>query len=330
MCWRLDGWTTPRDSGQEDLMSTTSRFHHGESVEPGPDEYQGAHGRSRGGRAPFALPSLLLLSSPARPLRHRAARADVVARVALTGSGGVIAVRAAIAALALAAALGAAPAAAWEVDTAATPAQLDAFHRRFSFVAYPFPGHGATPLGITGFRVDVGALADRDLDDDPEAGPVIDGSVPGGWVTVGRVSARKGLPAKIDLGASYARALDGDGELASVDLQWALLDGGAVSPALAFRLVGQRSLDDGPYELEQYGAEVLLSKGFAVLTPYVGAGVLYSDGTFDLAGGGSHGSDFNSGFVYAGVTLNLLLPKINVELQEGETLTGAVRIGFGF
>ena len=44
-------------------------------------------------------------------------------------------------------------------------------------------------------------------------------------------------------------------------------------------MTGTRTLDAKAYDLDQYGAEVLLSKGFTLVTPYIGAGVVYSRGS---------------------------------------------------
>ncbi len=146
-----------------------------------------------------------------------------------------------------------------------------------------------------------------------------------------RVGVRKGLPGGIDLGVSYGRALGGDVKLASAEIQYAILEGGLVKPALSIRVTGTRALDSDTYDLDQYGAEVLLSKGFAVLTPYVGAGLVRSEGTLDR---GSLLSGFEEKetrtIFYGGVTLNLLLPKITVEIEKAEVLQGAVRVGIGF
>ena len=48
-------------------------------------------------------------------------------------------------------------------------------------------------------------------------------------------------------------------------------------------MTGTRTLDANAYDLDQYGAEVLLSKGFTLVTPYIGAGVVYSRGKLRLA-----------------------------------------------
>lgn len=240
--------------------------------------------------------------------------------------------RAARLALAFTAAVAAAaPAAAWEVDRTAPREDFEAFHRRFAGAAYPYPRHGAAPLGITGFRIYVEASADRELEDEPFAATTIDGDLPLDTLSIARVGVRKGLPGGVDLGASWGRAVDGDVELISGELSWAILDGGAVSPALALRLTGTRTVGDSAYDLDLYGAELELSKGFAILTPYAGAGYYHGEGTLDRGAlGPSFTTDDGRGFLYAGVTLNLLLPKITFEVEQGESLQGAVNLAFGF
>ncbi|HSG38709.1 MAG TPA: hypothetical protein VLE27_03635 [Thermoanaerobaculia bacterium] len=232
--------------------------------------------------------------------------------------------------LALIVLFAAVPAQAWEVSRNATAEDFSAFHRRFSSDAYHYPRHGAAPLGLIGFEVYADATYDEEFDDEEFAGTVIDGDFTGGFLSIARVGARKGLPGGIDLGVAYGRALEGDIKLLSADLQYAILKGGLVKPALSIRLTGTRTLDAGAYELDQYGAEVLLSKGFTILTPYIGGGIVYSKGTLDRDLLGSLEEEETQGVIYAGLTLNLLLPKITVEVERGDVLQGAVRVGFGF
>jgi hypothetical protein len=219
----------------------------------------------------------------------------------------------------------AAPAAAWDVRENPPPDDFRAFHRRFSSDAYAYPRHGAAPLGITGWEVFVDASYDEGFDDEPFADTVLDDDLTGGFLSVGRIGARKGLPGGIDLGLSYGRALGGDIELLSGELQYAFWRGGALKPALSLRLTGTQTQGSSRYDLEQYGAELLLSKGFTVLTPFVGVGAVYSKGRL-----GDLEEDGTEAVAYVGATLNLLLPKITVAVEKGEALQGTVRIGFGF
>jgi hypothetical protein len=224
----------------------------------------------------------------------------------------------------------AAPAAAWDFRDDPPPGDFQDFHRRFSTAVYHYPRHGAAPLGLTGFDVYADVAVDRDFADEPFFDGVVDGDLVGDAMTFARVGGRKGLPGGVDVGLAYGRALDGDFNLVSADLQWAMIKGGPLSPALSLRLTGSRTLDAATFELDQYGAEVLLSKGFTVLTPYIGAGVVYSEGRLTPETGPRLTDDFTRGVVYGGVTLNLLLPKITVEVEKADVVQGAVRVAFGF
>jgi|CXWL01.1.fsa_nt_gi hypothetical protein len=224
--------------------------------------------------------------------------------------------------------LASAPAHGWDLATGAPPATLEAFHEHFALAAYPFPKHGAAPLGITGFDVWGDIAVSADFVDQDFAEVAIDGDLPGDLLAFYRVGARKGLPGGIDLGAAYTWVASYDLELVSVELQYALLDGGPLSPALSVRATGTRSIGgDEEYELSQYGIEVLASKGFTVLTPYLGAGIVRSEGRFPLSGDLDVSS--TQEVLYAGVVLNLLVPKIALEIERGETWQAALRVGFG-
>lgn len=240
-------------------------------------------------------------------------------------------------ALALLAALAAAPAAsAWSVSPSASRAEFEAFHSRFAASMYAYPRHGAAPLGLIGFDVWAELAADEGFAGEPFFDGAVSGDLTGDLLLFGRVGARKGLPGGIDIGLSYGQALEGDLELATAEIGWAIVDGGLISPTLGLRLTGTRTIESGAYELDQYGAELILSKGFAILTPYVGGGVVYSEGRLDrgLETDGTSAAAFETDdtrFVaYAGLTLNLVLPKITVEVEHGEAVTGAVRVAFGF
>jgi hypothetical protein len=222
------------------------------------------------------------------------------------------------------------PVRAWEVSGSATRGDFEDFHRRFSTDAYFYPRHGASPLGLIGWEVYADATYDRTFDDEPFVGTAIDGDLTGGFLSVARVGARKGLPGGIDLGLSYGRALGGDIKLISGEIQYALIKGGLLEPALSVRVTGTRTTGSGAYDLDQYGAELLLSKGFTVLTPYIGAGVVRSKGTLASSLGTSFEDTETRGVVYGGLRLNLLLPKITFEIEKADEVQGAVRVAFGF
>lgn len=230
----------------------------------------------------------------------------------------------------LAPCLAAGPAAAWEVSDRAGAQDFEAFHDRFASSAYFWARHGAKPLGITGFEVWVDTSVDSGFGDEDFARTALDGDLPGDVLAVARVGVRKGLPGGFDLGAAYGRALDGDVELLSGELSWAILEGGAVSPAVGLRLTGTQTLSAASYDLEQYGLEVLVSKGFPVVTPFGGAGLVRSESRLERFGGGLLEEDSTETVWFAGVRLKLLLPSLTIEVEQGEQTQAAVRLGFGF
>ena len=219
------------------------------------------------------------------------------------------------------------PARAWDPSSSPPPADFSAFHRRSSSDLYFYPRHAAAPLGLVGFEFFADATYDRSFDSEPFFKTAVDGNLPGSFLSIGRVGVRKGLPGGLDLGVSYGEALGSKVRLLSAEAQYALLKGGVLEPALSLRVTGTRTVG-GVYGLDQYGAELLLSKGFTVLTPYVGAGLTHSRGR--LGHGTAELTDNSTRAVaYAGLRLNLLLPKIVFEVEKGEAVQGAVRVGFG-
>ncbi len=222
------------------------------------------------------------------------------------------------------------PAAAWTVDADAPRAELEAFHRALAAAVYATPGHGAKPLGITGWEIAVALGATPDFETAPGVAASIDGNLTGDALGVARASVRKGLPGRFDVGLVYSRLLEGDLDLLTGELQWALLDGGALSPAFGVRLTWTESSGDAGYALQQLGVEALASKGFTAVAVYGGAGLVRSEGRFTPAAAPGFRLDETHEVVYAGVRLNLLLPKITVELRSAEQVSGTVWLAFGF
>lgn len=221
---------------------------------------------------------------------------------------------------------------AWQVRGDASEPQFQAFARRFAVASHAFPRHGAAPLGITGFDVYADISYDGTFGDDALAQGALRGSLPNDAMAITRIGARKGLPGGFDVGASIGEALDGDIRLLSADVQWAILDGGPLSPALSIRVAGTETQSSGAFTLRALSAEVLASKGFAILTPYVGAGVIASRAKLDRPGAlPSFEDEHTQAVAFVGATLNLLLPKFTAEIERSEDTTQyAFRVAFGF
>lgn len=133
-----------------------------------------------------------------------------------------------------------------------------------------FPNLGpAEPGGLVGFEVLAASGGSRADESDSYWHHGVDGETLLGTLAGNRVIARKGLPARFDLGGQVGEVL---GErFWGAEARWALLEGGAVSPALAVRGTYSR-LESAPIELEVAEAQLVLSKGVLFLTPYGAVG----------------------------------------------------------
>ena len=196
-----------------------------------------------------------------------------------------------------------------------------------------FPNLGpASPLGLTGFEV-IAAAGGPQVDTAAHWWHAVDGSTVGGVFYGQRVIVRKGLPAHLDLGVQVGQVL---GErFWGGEVRWGFLEGGAVSPAAGLRLTYSR-LSSAPLDfLEVAEGQILVSKGFLVVTPYAGIGYrrVFARATFSepMGPAGFRQSADRSGFtgtVGARVTLLPLLHLVG-ELRQGANRSLYLGLGVG-
>ncbi len=174
----------------------------------------------------------------------------------------------------------------------------------------------AEPQGITGFDIGV-AVSALDIDE-KTWDPLLQGDAPS-YLPIPSLRLRKGLPFNIDLGAFYSQVPSSNIKLIGGEVQVALLEGGVTMPALALR--GSYSTLQGvdDLDLSTYGADAVLSKGFAMLTPYAGIGVVRIKG--DYAGNDSivdsqlSEHTFNEIRYFGGVQLSMALLRLTVDAE---------------
>ncbi len=132
-----------------------------------------------------------------------------------------------------------------------------------------FPNLGtAESLGITGFEV-IAAAGGPQVDTGAHWWHAVDGSTVGGVFYGQRAIVRKGLPAHLDVGVQIGQVL---GErFWGGEVRWGLLEGGAVSPAAALRITYSR-LASSAVDVDVAEGQLVVSKGFLVVTPYAGVG----------------------------------------------------------
>ncbi len=94
-------------------------------------------------------------------------------------------------------------------------------------------------------------------------------------LTVGGINATKGLPYGIDVGAFVAGVSGTSAALYGAQLRYALLEGTALTPAVALRgsYTGASGIND--FDYHSYGADVSISQPLLLLTPYAGVGYVW-------------------------------------------------------
>jgi len=185
------------------------------------------------------------------------------------------------------------------------------------------PVSPAEPLGLLGFDVGVStSFVDVDKSVWSVAGINED------TLIVPRIQARKGLPFGFDVGVSYISAPGSDVKMIGGELRKAILDGTAATPAVSVlahysTLSGVSALD-----LSSYGADIGISKGILMFTPYAGAGILKYDAS-DTSGTLAD-EDGTASRYYVGLKISPM-PLLNLVVQaDFGTLTSyTARINLG-
>jgi len=156
-------------------------------------------------------------------------------------------------------------------------------------------------LGIIGFDIGV-EVSSTDISGDL-FDLASDGSFAGSELVIPRLHVHKGLPFGIDLGASMGAVQDSDGRVFGAEVRFAIVEGGAVTPALGLRVSHSQmhGLDD--LDFNSTGIELAVSKGFLFVTPYAGVGFLRSSAQpNDIASLASKSVDQQK--LVVGVTIN--------------------------
>jgi hypothetical protein len=143
--------------------------------------------------------------------------------------------------------------------------------------------------------------------------------------------AHKGLPMGWDIGAFISQGMDSQAKSNGIDqrgveLRYALLEGGTVTPALALRASATELSGIQGYQLKTQGMDLSVSKGFAMFTPYAGFGVVRAKGQ---AGPVNESVTLNKTFM--GIGTNLLLINLNLEYDKtGDVPSYSLKAGWRF
>jgi hypothetical protein len=168
----------------------------------------------------------------------------------------------------------------------------------------------AAPLGVTGFDL-AAEVSMVDIKKESAYWQSAFGNDAPSYLFIPRLRARKGLPAGIDVGGMYAYVPDSNIKLYGFELSKALLGGTAATPALGVRASYSRLAGVNDLDLQTVGLDASLSKGFIIITPYVGGGAVWIDSEArgelqrlsTLAGSSLKNEKFWLGRVFGGVKL---------------------------
>ncbi|MBZ5590391.1 MAG: hypothetical protein LAO05_17715 [Acidobacteriia bacterium] len=149
-------------------------------------------------------------------------------------------------------------------------ADLDALTDALGDVA-SFPNLGtAAPGGLAGFQI-LGAAGGPQIDTSSRWwGSVPHTNVVGDLLVGQRVIVRKGLPLRLDVGVQVGKAL-GD-QFWGADLRWAFVEAGTLQPAVALRVAYSHVDSSVLASLEVEEAQLVMSKGFPIVSLYGAAG----------------------------------------------------------
>jgi hypothetical protein len=148
------------------------------------------------------------------------------------------------------------------------------------------------------------------------------------------VRVQKGLPFNIDVGAFYSGVPEYGVGIYGAEVRYAILPGSTVMPAFAIRGTYDElhGLDD--FDLRSYSVDASISKGFAFLTPYAGAGYVWGvsepKGTIaELSG--LERENIKKAKFFAGVRIALALLRITPEFEQvGSNQSFNLLVGIGF
>jgi hypothetical protein len=223
----------------------------------------------------------------------------------------------------------AAPCWAQEIDQLQNAAQAE-FRLLSEDLGASLSYHAQTPteaLGLTGFDLGVGVTATRLEHSSIWEKVTSDSAETTLYVPTLRV--HKGLPAGFDIGLSYASIPGSNIRYTGGELRYAIVEGGAATPAVAVRgsLTKLSGVDQLSFETR--GVDVSISKGLAFLTPYAGIGRVWVESTPHV--GGLQKEEFSLTKVFVGLGMNFAVLNVNLQADRtGDASSYSLKLGWRF
>lgn len=187
----------------------------------------------------------------------------------------------------------------------------------------------AEPLGTLGFDLGLGVSFVR-LENAESWGVATGSSTE--YLPIPKVSLSKGLPFDVDVGA-FVAAVPGSNILVyGGQVQYALMAGNPVLPAVAVRGGVTRLSGVEQLALETRSVELVVSKGLFAFTPYAGIGRVWGDVTPNSATAVALQSlSPTQDRLFAGLQFGLVIGSLSFEVDKtGDALGASTKIGLRF
>jgi hypothetical protein len=179
-------------------------------------------------------------------------------------------------------------------------------------------------LGITGFDLGASAsateVAHRSVLSKAAGGASVPKAVP-----VAGLRAVKGLPWDIDIGVVSTTLPQTNVRATGGEVRWAFVGGSTLVPAVALRVSGMGLSGVPQLKLSTLGADLSISKGFALFTPYAGVGRVEVKSS--APGTALRAENYQLNKVFAGVNIALTPLALLIEADKtGEATSYGVKI----
>ena len=187
----------------------------------------------------------------------------------------------------------------------------------------------ATPLGPTGMDV-AASMGFTQLDSPKIWRKASFGQ--GIFTETVRPSLRltKGLPFGLDVGFTYAGLANAGGNIAGAELRWAVVSGSGSLPAVGLRVATTRLAGIDQVRLSNTSYELVASKAFGSVTPYLSLGRVDTRATPRNAGA-LQVESFSQRRVAVGSRFNVGAVDLTLEGDlTGNTTSGSGRVGLRF
>ena len=182
-------------------------------------------------------------------------------------------------------------------------------------------------LGLLGF--DVGAnLSFTKLNSVKVLEQAADHSLPSTLPTA-TLRVSKGIPfIDANIGATYTVIPAVGVNSMSVAGNWAVIAGGVLMPAVSIRGAYTKVNGITGLKMDSTGVDLSISKGFLLVKPYAGVGVVKTKSTPDNT---FAAESYTQNRVFVGANFNLLIMDIAVEADKtGKDTTYSAKLGFRF